>query len=189
MFAENTAVPTISKTLSLDKNSVYSFLKLYLKEGFEGRVPAGNSPQTNPFNQRTRTHLQTNHHFQSSFWMRFRGQSVDWSSDARVHQTGVWDWLQKRYLRSARAAFISRIKRLIRIIKMLIKVSNSTLLNSSNKLCRLLMTKMQSSLLTNFQLAQNQVITMVGQKRTLAHGLKPMKKTRAHQWTLSGWTV
>jgi len=67
MFAENTAVPTISKTLSLDKNSVYSFLKLYLKEGFEGRVPAGNSPQTNPFNQRTRTHLQTNHHFQSSF--------------------------------------------------------------------------------------------------------------------------
>lgn len=36
LFAENNDVPTISKTLSLDKNSVYTFLKLYLKEGFAG---------------------------------------------------------------------------------------------------------------------------------------------------------
>ena len=36
LFAENNDVPTITKTLSLDKNSVYTFLKLYLKESFEG---------------------------------------------------------------------------------------------------------------------------------------------------------
>ena len=36
LFAENNDVPTISKTLSLNKNSVYSFLKLYLKEDFAG---------------------------------------------------------------------------------------------------------------------------------------------------------
>ena len=36
LFAENNDVPTITKTLSLDKNSVYAFLKLYLKESFEG---------------------------------------------------------------------------------------------------------------------------------------------------------
>lgn len=36
MFAENNDVPTIVKTLSIDKNSVYTFLKLYLKDGFEG---------------------------------------------------------------------------------------------------------------------------------------------------------
>lgn len=36
LFAENNDVSTISKSLLLDRNSVYSFLKLYLKEGFEG---------------------------------------------------------------------------------------------------------------------------------------------------------
>lgn len=36
MFAQNNDVPTISKTLSLDKNSVYTYIKLYLKEGFAG---------------------------------------------------------------------------------------------------------------------------------------------------------
>lgn len=36
MFAENNDVPTITKTLLLDKNSVYTYLKLYLTEGFEG---------------------------------------------------------------------------------------------------------------------------------------------------------
>jgi transposase len=36
LYAENNDVPTISKTLSLDKNSVYTFLKLYLNEGFQG---------------------------------------------------------------------------------------------------------------------------------------------------------
>jgi transposase len=36
LFAENQDVSIISKTLSLNKNSVYIFLDLYLKEGFEG---------------------------------------------------------------------------------------------------------------------------------------------------------
>jgi len=36
LFAENNDVSTISKTLSLNKNSVYILLAAYLKEGFEG---------------------------------------------------------------------------------------------------------------------------------------------------------
>jgi transposase len=36
LFAENTAVSTICQTLSLNKNTVYLFVNLYLKEGFEG---------------------------------------------------------------------------------------------------------------------------------------------------------
>lgn len=36
LFAENKDVPTICQTLSLNKNSVYSFLNTYLKEGFSG---------------------------------------------------------------------------------------------------------------------------------------------------------
>ena len=36
LFAENNDAATIAKTLSLNKNTVYGFLKLYLKEGFEG---------------------------------------------------------------------------------------------------------------------------------------------------------
>ena len=36
LFAENNDVATIAKTLSLNQNTVYGFLKLYLKEGFKG---------------------------------------------------------------------------------------------------------------------------------------------------------
>ncbi len=36
LFAENQTAATIAKTLSLNKNTVYGFLKLYLREGFEG---------------------------------------------------------------------------------------------------------------------------------------------------------
>ena len=36
LFAENTAVSTICQTLSLNKNTVYLLVNLYLKEGFEG---------------------------------------------------------------------------------------------------------------------------------------------------------
>ena len=36
LFAENTAVSTICQTLSLNKNTFYLFVNLYLKEGFEG---------------------------------------------------------------------------------------------------------------------------------------------------------
>ncbi len=36
LFAENQDVATIARTLSLNKNTVYIFLKLYLREGFEG---------------------------------------------------------------------------------------------------------------------------------------------------------
>ena len=36
LFAENNDVSTISRTLSLNKNSVYILLAAYLKEGFEG---------------------------------------------------------------------------------------------------------------------------------------------------------
>ena len=36
LFAENTAVATICQTLSLNKNTFYLLVNLYLKEGFEG---------------------------------------------------------------------------------------------------------------------------------------------------------
>lgn len=36
LFAENTDVATICQTLSLNKNTFYLFVNLYLKEGFEG---------------------------------------------------------------------------------------------------------------------------------------------------------
>ena len=36
LFAENTDVSTICQTLSLNKNTFYLFVNLYLKEGFEG---------------------------------------------------------------------------------------------------------------------------------------------------------
>ncbi|MGI8494256.1 MAG: helix-turn-helix domain-containing protein [Pyrinomonadaceae bacterium] len=36
LFAENTDVSTICQTLSLNKNTFYLFINLYLKEGFEG---------------------------------------------------------------------------------------------------------------------------------------------------------
>lgn len=36
LFAENTDVSTISNTLSLNKNTFYLFVNLYLNEGFEG---------------------------------------------------------------------------------------------------------------------------------------------------------
>lgn len=36
LFAENHSVAAIAKTLLLNKNTVYIFLKLYLQEGFEG---------------------------------------------------------------------------------------------------------------------------------------------------------
>ena len=36
LFAENTAVATICQTLSLNKNTFYLFINLYLNEGFEG---------------------------------------------------------------------------------------------------------------------------------------------------------
>lgn len=36
LFAENKDVATICQTLSLNKNTIYLFINLYLKEGFEG---------------------------------------------------------------------------------------------------------------------------------------------------------
>lgn len=36
LFAENHSVAAIAETLSLNKNTVYIFLKLYLREGFKG---------------------------------------------------------------------------------------------------------------------------------------------------------
>lgn len=45
LYAENNDVPTIAKTLSLDKNSVYTFLKLYLKEGLVGLCRLATRPK------------------------------------------------------------------------------------------------------------------------------------------------
>ena len=65
LFAENTAVATICQTLSLNKNTFYLLVNLYLNEGFERRVPSGGAPQTDFAFQRTRTFLQTNYPHQS----------------------------------------------------------------------------------------------------------------------------
>lgn len=66
LFAEQNDVPTISKTLSLNKNSVYTFLKLYLKEGFEGLCRLAGASETNFADHHTRTSFQTNYSLQSS---------------------------------------------------------------------------------------------------------------------------
>jgi transposase len=45
LFAENQDVATIAETLSLNKNTVYIFLKLYLREGFAGLCRPATRPK------------------------------------------------------------------------------------------------------------------------------------------------